>query len=203
MKKTMKHITSTAMPLPFRNVDTDQILPARYLKQVKREGFGDYLFRDWRFTADDKPKKESVFHDPDYKGSKILLTGDNFGAGSSREHAVWSLVDYGFQAVVSSFYADIFKNNALNNRLLPVEVPEDFLQKLFDAVEEDPKMKFIIDVEKQLISVPEKNLSSAFPLNPYKKECFLYGYDDITYLQNHQDEIEAFEKKRKNDFSLV
>ncbi len=198
----MKKITSTCVPLSMENIDTDQIIPARFLKSTTREGFGENLFRDWRFTNDNKPKN-FVLNDKTHKG-EILVVGKNFGCGSSREHAAWAIKDYGFKAVISSFFADIFKNNSLNNNLLPVQVSEPFLQKLFKTIEKDPKTKVTIDLTKQTISFSARpRLVERFDINPYKKNCLMYGYDDIEYLLSLKKEIEKFEKNRKNDFSIV
>ena len=200
-KQKVTKIISTAIPLDMENVDTDQIIPARFLKATTREGFGLNVFRDWRFDPEGNPKPHFIINHPNYKG-EILIAGHNFGCGSSREHAAWALSDYGFKAVVSSFFADIFKNNALNNSLLPVQVSPDFLKLLFAAVNANHKTKIIIDVEKQTISVPSKKISETFEINPYKKICIMNGYDDIDYLLSLKPEIEKFEKERKNDFSL-
>ena len=200
-KQKVTKIISTAIPLQMENVDTDQIIPARFLKATTREGFGLNVFRDWRYDSEGNPKPHFVLNHPHYKGD-ILLAGHNFGCGSSREHAAWALSDYGFKTVVSSFFADIFKNNALNNSLLPVQVSPDFLKLLFETVSKDHKTKIVIDVEKQTISVPSKKISETFAINPYKKICIMNGYDDVDYLINLKPEIEAFEKKRKNDYSL-
>jgi len=200
-KQKVTKIISTAIPLDMENVDTDQIIPARFLKATTREGFGLNVFRDWRFDPEGNPKPHFILNHPNYKG-EILIAGHNFGCGSSREHAAWALSDYGFKAVVSSFFADIFKNNALNNSLLPVQVSPDFLKLLFAAVNANHKTKIIIDVEKQTISVPSKKISETFEINPYKKICIMNGYDDIDYLLSLKPEIEKFEKERKNDFSL-
>lgn len=188
-------INSTAVPLPIENVDTDQIIPARFLKATTREGFGENLFRDWRFGKDGTPKEEFVLNNPTYHGS-ILVTGKNFGSGSSREHAAWAIHDYGFKAVVSSFFADIFKNNALNNGLLPVQVSEGFLAILLDAVTEDPETTVKIDLEAQEITLASTGESESFEINPYKKECLLNGYDDIDYLMSIRDKIARFESSR-------
>lgn len=200
-KKKLTKIVSTAVPLDMENVDTDQIIPARFLKAITREGFGQNVFRDWRFDPEGNPKPHFILNHPDYKG-EILIAGYNFGCGSSREHAAWALSDYGFNVVVSSFFADIFKNNALNNTLLPVQVSEEFLRKLFKEVNADPKTIIEVDVEKQTISIPTKNLSEHFDINPYKKVCIMNGYDDVDYLVSMKDKTEAFEKKRKDDYSL-
>jgi 3-isopropylmalate/(R)-2-methylmalate dehydratase small subunit len=200
-KQKVTKIISTAIPLEMENVDTDQIIPARFLKATTREGFGHNVFRDWRYDFEGNPKPHFVLNHPNYKG-EILIAGNNFGCGSSREHAAWALSDYGFKAVVSSFFADIFKNNALNNSLLPVQVTPDFLKLLFEIVIKDHKTKIIINVEKQTISVPSKKISETFEINPYKKICVMNGYDDIDYLLSMKNEIEKFEKTRKDDYSL-
>jgi 3-isopropylmalate/(R)-2-methylmalate dehydratase small subunit len=201
-KQKVTKIISTAIPLQIENVDTDQIIPARFLKATTREGFGLNVFRDWRYDPEGNPKPHFVLNHPNYKG-EILLAGYNFGCGSSREHAAWALSDYGFKAVVSSFFADIFKNNALNNSLLPIQVTQDFLKLLFEIVTKDHTTKITIDVEKQTISVPSKKISETFDINPYKKICVMNGYDDIDYLLSLAPEIKTFEKKRKNDYSLI
>ncbi|MEK7571618.1 MAG: 3-isopropylmalate dehydratase small subunit [Patescibacteria group bacterium] len=201
-KKSLTKIISTAVPLAMENVDTDQILPARYLKATTREGFGEKLFRDWRFDPEGNPKPHFVLNQPHYTG-EILLAGHNFGVGSSREHAAWALSDYGFNAVVSSFFADIFKNNALNNTLLPVQVTPNFLQYLFEAVLQDHKTVIAIDVEEQAIGIPSEGKYEHFDINPYKKVCVINGYDDVDYILSLRKEIEQFEKKRKDDFSLA
>ncbi len=202
MKHKIITITSTCVPLHFENVDTDQIIPARFLKAITREGFGENLFRDWRYHSDGTPRKDFVLNNDRYSGD-ILVAGKNFGSGSSREHAAWALADYGFKAVVSSFFADIFKGNALNNSLLPVQVSEEFLQHLFSHISRDPKTIVEIDLRSQTISVPEHKLSEEFAIHPYKKMCLMEGYDDISYLLSMKEKIEEFEKKRTNDFSLV
>jgi 3-isopropylmalate/(R)-2-methylmalate dehydratase small subunit len=188
-------IESPAVPMPIENVDTDQIIPARFLKATTREGFGENLFRDWRYDKQNNPIEDFVLNQPDHKGS-ILVTGKNFGSGSSREHAAWAIFDYGFRVVVSSFFADIFKNNALNNGLLPVQVSEDFLATLFKAIEEDAKTHIKVDLEGQTISLPASGDSESFEINPYKKECLLNGYDDIDYLLSIKENILQFEKSR-------
>jgi 3-isopropylmalate/(R)-2-methylmalate dehydratase small subunit len=201
-KQKVTKIESTAIPLDIENVDTDQIIPARFLKATTREGFGLNVFRDWRYDPEGNPKPHFILNHPDYSGD-ILIAGHNFGCGSSREHAAWALSDYGFKAVVSSFFADIFKNNALNNSLLPVQVTPDFLKLLFEAVNNDHKTKIVIDVEKQTISVPSKKIMETFDINPYKKICVMNGYDDVDYLLSLKQEIEKFEKTRKYDYSLM
>jgi 3-isopropylmalate/(R)-2-methylmalate dehydratase small subunit len=188
-------IQSTAVPLPMENVDTDQIIPARFLKATTREGFGENLFRDWRYDKNGQPKAEFVLNNPEYKGT-ILVGGKNFGSGSSREHAAWAIHDYGFRVVVSSFFADIFKNNALNNGLLPVQVSDRFLEVIFKAIEKDPATEIRVDLVNQKITLPATGASEQFDINPYKKECLLNGYDDIDYLLSIKDKIAAFEKER-------
>lgn len=188
-------IVSSAVPLPIENVDTDQIIPARFLKAVERKGFGDNLFRDWRYKKDGTPNPDFVLNNPKYTGT-ILVAGKNFGSGSSREHAAWSVYDYGFRVVVSSFFADIFKGNVLNNGLLPIQVSEEFLSGMFETIQQDPMAVFEVDLEKQTIRNVSKSDEFVFDINPYKKECLLKGYDDIDYLLNLKKEIEAFELKR-------
>jgi 3-isopropylmalate/(R)-2-methylmalate dehydratase small subunit len=192
----MKHIHSTAVPLRAENVDTDQIIPARFLKATSRDGFGKNLFRDWRYENNDesKPKRDFVLNDPRWEGS-VLVAGRNFGCGSSREHAAWAIRDHGFEAVVSSFFADIFRNNALNNFLLPVQVSEGFLSKLLDAVETDPSTEVSIDLEAQTVTIDRTGDSEGFEINPYKKTCLLNGYDDIDYLLSILPDIEAHEER--------
>lgn len=185
-------IQSTAVPLPIENVDTDQIIPARFLKATTREGFGENLFRDWRYDKEDRPKADFVLNNSTYSGN-VLVCGKNFGCGSSREHAAWALLDYGFRVVVSSFFADIFKNNALNNGVLPVQISEAFLQRLFQSVEDDPATIIRVDLKNQEISLPATGESEQFEINPYKKECLLNGYDDIDYLLSIREKIAQFE----------
>ena len=192
MSKAIDKITSTAVPLNQENVDTDQIIPARFLKATSRDGFGDNLFRDWRYNSDNTPKKDFVLNNPTYHG-KILVGGKNFGCGSSREHAAWAIKDAGFDVVVSSFFADIFKNNALNNFLLPVTVSDDFLQKIFAAIEKDPATIIAVDLAAETISLPATGDTEKFDINNYKKTCLLNGYDDIDYLLSIRGEIEKFE----------
>ena len=196
MAKSINIIKSTAVPLNIENVDTDQIIPARFLKATSRDGFGKNLFRDWRYVNDDEnqPKQDFVLNDKTYSG-KILLAGKNFGCGSSREHAAWAIKDAGFDVVVSSFFADIFKNNSLNNFLLPVTVSESFLQKAFAAVEKDPSTEVEVNLEKQTIKAAGE--TENFEINSYKKTCLLNGYDDIDYLLNSKKEIEEFETLEK------
>ncbi|PJJ75589.1 3-isopropylmalate dehydratase small subunit [Thermoflavifilum aggregans] len=197
-KRTIQHIVSTAVPLPIENIDTDQIIPARFLKATTREGFGKNLFRDWRYENDDesRPKKDFVLNNPVYGGC-ILVAGKNFGCGSSREHAAWALADYGFQVVVSSFFADIFKNNALNNFLLPVQVSDVFLQKLFQAIHQNPKTEIEVDLPGQYIRILATGEEEHFDINPYKKECLLNGYDDIDYLLSLDEAIRDYEHSRE------
>jgi 3-isopropylmalate/(R)-2-methylmalate dehydratase small subunit len=188
-------LKSSAYPLPIENVDTDQIIPARFLKATERKGFGDNLFRDWRYHPDGSPKSDFVLNDEKYAG-KILVGGRNFGSGSSREHAAWAVYDFGFRCVISSFFADIFKNNCLNVGVLPVQVSEEFLTRIFDAIEEDPKAEIQVDLEKQVVSLVGKNLEESFDINGYKKGNMLNGFDDIDYLQQMKSEIEQFETQR-------
>jgi 3-isopropylmalate/(R)-2-methylmalate dehydratase small subunit len=191
MSKSINIINSTAVPVHLENVDTDQIIPARFLKATSRDGFGDNLFRDWRYNADGTPKKDFVLNNPTFKG-KILVAGKNFGCGSSREHAAWAIKDAGFDVVVSSFFADIFKNNALNNFLLPVTVSDAFLQQLFTAIEKDPATPIVVDLSQQTITA--NGQSETFEINNYKKTCLLNGYDDIDFLLSIRSEIETFEQ---------
>ncbi len=191
--QSINRIKSTAIPLNRENVDTDQIIPARFLKATSRDGFGENLFRDWRYESDGSPKKDFVLNDPTYKG-KILVAAKNFGCGSSREHAAWAIKDAGFDVVVSSFFADIFKNNALNNFLLPITVSDEFLEQLFAAIQKDPASTIEVDLEKQTITLPSTGVFENFEINNYKKTCLLNGYDDIDYLISMKGEIEAFEK---------
>lgn len=188
-------IHSTAVPLENENVDTDQIIPARFLKATSRDGFGKNLFRDWRYNDDDetRPKTDFVLNSPVFSG-KILVAGKNFGCGSSREHAAWALKDYGFDAVVSSFFADIFKNNALNNFLLPVQVSDDFVQNLFDTIQQNPAAEIDIQLENQTITNVSTGEQAHFDINAYKKTCFINGYDDIDYLLSIREEIETYEQ---------
>ena len=192
MAKSINIIRSTAVPLNIENVDTDQIIPARFLKATSRDGFGKNLFRDWRYINDDENQSKQDFplNDKTYKG-KILIAGKNFGCGSSREHAAWAIKDAGFDVVVSSFFADIFKNNSLNNFLLPVTVSDAFLQKIFEAVKKDPATEVEVNLEKQSITVDGQ--SESFDINSYKKTCLLNGYDDIDYLLNSKEEIIQYE----------
>lgn len=198
-KKKFRTIVSTCIPLPIENIDTDQIIPARFLKATTREGFGQNLFRDWRFDENNKAKNDFVLNNKTYSG-KFLIAGKNFGCGSSREHAAWSLVDYGFDVVVSSFFADIFKNNALNNGLLPIQVSDMFLQKVFTAIAVNPTVEVEVNLESQFIKLTATGEKENFDINPYKKTCLINGYDDIDYLLNLKPEIEAYEKTRTFNF---
>ena len=184
-------LNSTAVPLPIENVDTDQIIPARFLKATERVGFGDNLFRDWRYHSDHTPKEDFVLNNPKYKG-KILLGGKNFGSGSSREHAAWAVYDYGFRCVVSSFFADIFKNNCLNIGVLPVQVSAEFLEVIMEAVFNDPDTEITVDLPTQTISLPSSGKKESFDINAYKKDNMLNGFDDIDYLRNIEEEIVSF-----------
>lgn len=196
MKKKFKTLKSTAVPLPIENVDTDQIIPARFLKSTTREGFGENLFRDWRYDKEGNPIKSFVLNNPKYNG-KILVAGKNFGCGSSREHAAWAIADYGFKAVVSSFFADIHKNNELNNFVLPVVVSEKFLASLFETIEQNPQAEITIDLPSQRIINETTGEWEEFEINPYKKECLLEGLDDIEYLLKNKEEIEKFEERHQ------
>lgn len=184
-------LKSSAVPLPIENVDTDQIIPARFLKATERKGFGDNLFRDWRYNPDNTPKEHFVLNNPIYSG-KILVGGKNFGSGSSREHAAWAVYDYGFRCVVSSFFADIFRNNCLNIGVLPVQVSPEFLDKIFKAIEADPNAELEISLPEQTITILETGESEGFAINDYKKENMLNGFDDIDYLLNIKKDIEVF-----------
>ena len=183
-------LKSTAVPIPAENIDTDQIIPARFLKATTREGFGDNLFRDWRYDSDNKPVKDFALNNPSYSG-KILVAGKNFGCGSSREHAAWAIYDYGFRVVVSSFFADIFKNNALNNAVLPVVVSDGFLKNLLETIQKNPSIEIIVDLQNQVISFGAQ--SQKFEINAYKRECLINGYDDIDYLLSLNQEIREFD----------
>jgi 3-isopropylmalate/(R)-2-methylmalate dehydratase small subunit len=185
-------IRSTAVPLPMEDVDTDQIIPARFLKATTREGFGDNLFRDWRYESGSQPKSDFVLNNPLYHG-QILVAGKNFGCGSSREHAAWAIHDYGFKVVISSFFADIFRGNALNNGLLAVQVSPEFLHEIFTAIEENPQTELQIDLENQTCSIVGKSAQFTFEIDPFRKICLINGYDDIDYLLSITEEIEAFE----------
>ena len=191
MKEKFTTITSSCIPLPIENVDTDQIIPARFLKATSREGFGDNLFRDWRYDKDGNPNPDFVLNDPTYSGC-VLVAGKNFGSGSSREHAAWAIADYGFRVVVSSFFADIHKNNELNNFVLPVVVSEEFLAELFDSIANDPKTEVRVDLPSQTITNLATGKSLNFDINAYKKQCLGQGLDDIEYLLTKKAYIEAF-----------
>ena len=184
-------LKSSVVPLPIENVDTDQIIPARFLKATERIGFGDNLFRDWRYNQDNSPKLDFVLNNPTYSG-KILIGAHNFGSGSSREHAAWAVYDYGFRCVVSSFFADIFKNNCLNVGVLPVQISPDFLKIIFKTVEKNPKTELIVNLPNQKITISSSGRSESFDINSYKKENMLNGYDDIDYLNNIKDDISNF-----------
>ena len=188
---------SSAVPLATENIDTDQIIPARFLKAVERKGFGDNLFRDWRYDKSDSKIDSFCLNDPKYAG-KILIAGKNFGCGSSREHAAWAIYDAGFKVVVSSYFADIFKNNAMNNGLLPIQLKEEELSQVFEKMAQNPKLVFEVSLEKQQLSIPSLGLNFGFEMNTYKKECLLKGYDDFDYLQSILSEIEVFENKSAN-----
>jgi 3-isopropylmalate/(R)-2-methylmalate dehydratase small subunit len=187
-------LTSTIVPLPIENVDTDQIIPARFLKATSKDGFGDNLFRDWRYDSNNQPISDFVLNNPTYSGS-ILVAGKNFGSGSSREHAAWAVAGYGFRVVVSSFFADIFKGNSLNNGVLPVVVSEGFLAEIFAAVYADPKATLTVNLEKQTITNNVTGAVESFQINAYKKNCMLQGFDDIDFLLSNKDKIETWEKK--------
>ena len=188
-----KVLTSTTVPLPIENVDTDQIIPARFLKATERIGFGDNLFRDWRYNNDDSPKEDFVLNNAKFSG-QILLGEKNFGSGSSREHAAWAIYDYGFRCVISSFFADIFRNNCLNIGVLPVQVSAEYSAKMFEAFNADPKTSITIDLENQKVTLDTTGESENFDINPYKKENMLNGFDDIDYLLNLKEEIKEFSK---------
>ncbi|MDC0378238.1 MAG: 3-isopropylmalate dehydratase small subunit [Flavobacteriaceae bacterium] len=188
-----KILKSNCVPLPIENVDTDQIIPARFLKATERIGFGDNLFRDWRYNSDNTPKKDFVLNNKKFDG-KILVGGKNFGSGSSREHAAWSIYDYGFRCVISSFFADIFRGNCLNIGVLPVQVSSGFLDKIFKVVFDDPKSEIIVSLTEQTVTIVKLNISESFEINSYKKENMLNGYDDIDYLMNIKDSIKKFSK---------
>lgn len=188
-------LTSTAVPMPIENVDTDQIIPARFLKATERKGFGDNLFRDWRYNADGTAKQDFILNNPIYSG-KILVGGKNFGSGSSREHAAWAIYDYGFRCVVSSFFADIFRNNSINVGILPVQVSPEFLDKIFRAIEADPKAELEVNLPEQTITILSTGEQESFAINGYKKHNLMNGFDDIDYLQAMKEEIREFEAAR-------
>ena len=187
-------ITDSCIPLPLENIDTDQIVPARFLKATTREGFGENLFRDWRFDKEGNPNSDFVLNNPTYKG-RILVAGKNFGCGSSREHAAWAIADYGFRVVVSSFFADIHKNNELNNFVLPVVASENFLNELFDSIEQNPETQVTVDLPAQTITNNATGKSEHFEINGYKKHCLMNGLDDIDFLLSNKDKIEEYENK--------
>ena len=193
MKKFVK-LTSSMVPLPIENIDTDQIIPARFLKATTREGFGENLFCDWRYDGDRQERADFVLNNPIYKG-EILVAGKNFGCGSSREHAAWAIQDYGFNVVISSFFADIFKGNALNNGLLPIQVSDTFLQKIFTAIARDPETQLSVNLQEQVVELQSTLENEAFDINPYKKSCLLNGYDDIDFILNQKEAIENFEQR--------
>ena len=195
MRNKFTTLCSTVVPLPIENIDTDQIIPARFLKATTREGFGENLFRDWRFDKEGNPKADFVMNSPIYRG-QILVAGKNFGCGSSREHAAWAIEGAGFRAVVSSFFADIFRNNALNNGLLPVTISDEMLAAIFKAVEADPKAELKIDLQAQTIELVGSDFKESFENTPYKKECLANGYDDVDFLVSIRSEIEAFEQNK-------
>lgn len=194
MKKFEK-LTSRVVPLPIENIDTDQIIPARFLKATTRDGFGENLFRDWRYDSNNQPKAEFVMNNPVYSG-KILVAGKNFGCGSSREHAAWAIQDYGFDVVISSFFADIFKGNALNNGVLPIQVTDEFLDTIFQEVTKDPNTELVIDLENETVTLPATGDQISFEINPYKKSCLINGYDDIDFILNNKNLIEAYEQSK-------
>lgn len=193
--KKFETLISSIVPLPIENIDTDQIIPARFLKATTREGFGENLFRDWRFDSHNQPKIDFVLNNPIFTG-KILVAGKNFGCGSSREHAAWAIQDYGFDVVISSFFADIFKGNALNNGVLPIQVSDNFLAEIFELSFKDPNTELEIDLDAQMVTIVPTEEQEAFEINPYKKSCLINGYDDIDYILSHKYEIENFEKRR-------
>lgn len=194
MEKFIK-LQSTAVPLPIENIDTDQIIPARFLKATNKVGFGNNLFRDWRYDSNDTPINSFILNDNTYSGS-ILVAGDNFGCGSSREHAAWALADYGFKVIISSYFADIFKGNALNNGLLPIQVSPEFLKTILASIQENPVSTLTIDSEAQTLWIDGSNLSESFEIDSYKKLCLINGYDDIDFLISQKEAIENFEQKR-------
>ena len=196
MKQKFNVITSTCVPLPLENVDTDQIIPARFLKATDKEGFGENLFRDWRYNKDGSLKEDFVLNNPIYGGC-ILVAGKNFGSGSSREHAAWAIAGYGFRVVISSFFADIHKNSELNNFVLPVVVSEKFLAELFESIEKDPKTEVEVDLPNQKVTNMSTGSSETFDINGYKKHCLMNGLDDIDYLLQNKDKIEAWEQQNK------
>ncbi len=199
MKRTFSTITSTCVPLRLDHVDTDQIIPARFLKATTREGFGDNLFRDWRYDKQNRPIDDFVLNNPMYSG-EILVAGKNFGCGSSREHAAWAIADFGFSIVVSSFFADIFRGNALNNQLLPVQVSDAFLDQIFGAIYSNPKTELKVDLPNQTIEIVGTDLKESFEIGSYKKMCLMNGYDDIDYIISQKDTVTAYAKQRVQSF---
>ena len=195
MEQKFNVINSTCVPMPYENLDTDQIIPARFMKVTNKEGFGKHLFNDWRYEKDGTPKKDFVLNDPTYSDAVVLVAGKNFGSGSSREHAAWAIADYGFRVVVSSFFADIHKNNELNNFVLPVVVSEDFLAELFDSIKSNPKMTVTVDLPNQTITNNATGKQEHFDINGYKKHCLINGLDDIDFLLQNKDKIEDWERK--------
>lgn len=193
--KKFETLNSSVVPLSIENIDTDQIIPARFLKATTREGFGENLFRDWRYNGDNTPKADFVLNDPTYNG-KILVAGKNFGCGSSREHAAWAIQDAGFDVVISSFFADIFKGNALNNGLLPIQVSDAFLADIFTQVAKDTSSSLTVNLEEQTVKIDATGKTESFEINPYKKSCLINGYDDIDFVRSHTAEIEEFEKNK-------
>jgi 3-isopropylmalate/(R)-2-methylmalate dehydratase small subunit len=195
MKQKFNIINSTCVPLPLENIDTDQIIPARFLKVTDKAGFGDNLFRDWRYQSDGQLNPDFALNRPEYQGAKFLVAGKNFGCGSSREHAAWAIAGYGFRAVISSFFADIHRNNELNNFVLPVQVSDEFLSELFQSIKDDPKTQVQIDLPRQTVTNLATGRSEQFPINGYKKHCLVEGLDDIDFLLQNVDKIEQWEKK--------
>ncbi|MGV3545969.1 MAG: 3-isopropylmalate dehydratase small subunit [Pedobacter sp.] len=193
--KKFETLSSSVVPLSIENIDTDQIIPARFLKATTREGFGENLFRDWRYNGDNTPKADFVLNDPTYSG-KVLVAGKNFGCGSSREHAAWAIQDAGFDVVISSFFADIFKGNALNNGLLPIQVSDEFLAAVFAQVAKDANSTLTVNLEEQTVTIDATDAKESFEINPYKKSCLINGYDDIDFVRSHTAEIEEFEKNK-------
>jgi len=190
-----KTLTTTAVPLPIENIDTDQIIPARFLKATSKLGFGENLFRDWRYKSDSSVNKDFVLNDPTF-GGQILVAGDNFGCGSSREHAAWALADYGFKVIVSSYFADIFKGNALNNGLIPIQVSPEVLKNMLERIQNDPGAEVVVNLEEQYIALKGSDIKQSFEIDAYKKMCLINGYDDIDFLVSNKDKIEAYEASR-------
>lgn len=190
-----KTLTTTAVPLPIENIDTDQIIPARFLKATSKLGFGENLFRDWRYNSDSSINTDFVLNNPTFKG-QILVAGDNFGCGSSREHAAWALTDYGFKVIVSSYFADIFKGNALNNGLVPIQVSPAVLKNILERIQNDPSAELIVNLEEQYIALKGTDIKQSFEIDAYKKMCLINGYDDIDFLVSNKDKIEAYEASR-------